>query len=125
MKTRITELFGIRHPIIQRGMHYVGFAELAAALLRLLGSGMNGTANCNGFEVSTLGSSITPGVASTNSAGQLWTGSFHGASQSSRSRPGTRLNSTVLCETNVQPAASAMAAISRSYGPIGVPCVAR
>ena len=34
MKTRITELFGIRHPIIQGGMHYVGFAEPAAAVLR-------------------------------------------------------------------------------------------
>jgi len=32
MKTRITELFGITHPIIQGGMHYVGFAELAAAV---------------------------------------------------------------------------------------------
>lgn len=29
MRTRITGLFGIRHPIIQGGMHYVGFAELA------------------------------------------------------------------------------------------------
>lgn len=34
MKTRITELFGIQHPIIQGGMHYVGFAELAAAVQR-------------------------------------------------------------------------------------------
>jgi nitronate monooxygenase len=32
MKTRITELFGIQHPIIQGGMHYVGFAELASAV---------------------------------------------------------------------------------------------
>ncbi len=32
MKTRITELFGIAHPIVQGGMHYVGFAELAAAV---------------------------------------------------------------------------------------------
>ena len=32
MKTKITELFGIEHPIIQGGMHYVGFAELAAAV---------------------------------------------------------------------------------------------
>lgn len=32
MKTRITELFGIEHPIIQGGMHYVGFAEMAAAV---------------------------------------------------------------------------------------------
>jgi hypothetical protein len=31
VKTAITEMFGIRHPIIQGGMHYVGFAELAAA----------------------------------------------------------------------------------------------
>ena len=29
MKTRITELFGIEHPVIQGGMHYVGFAEIA------------------------------------------------------------------------------------------------
>ena len=28
MKTKITELFGIEHPIIQGGMHHVGFAEL-------------------------------------------------------------------------------------------------
>ena len=27
MKTRITELFGIEHPIIQGGMHHVGLAE--------------------------------------------------------------------------------------------------
>jgi NAD(P)H-dependent flavin oxidoreductase YrpB (nitropropane dioxygenase family) len=32
MKTRITELFDIEHPIIQGGMHYVGYAELAAAV---------------------------------------------------------------------------------------------
>ena len=32
MKTKITELFGIEHPIIQGGMHQVGFAELAAAV---------------------------------------------------------------------------------------------
>ena len=32
MKTRITELFGIEHPIVQGGMHYVGFAEMAAAV---------------------------------------------------------------------------------------------
>jgi hypothetical protein len=30
MKTAITEMFGIEHPIIQGGMHYVGFAELAS-----------------------------------------------------------------------------------------------
>ncbi|RJP86401.1 MAG: nitronate monooxygenase [Desulfobacteraceae bacterium] len=40
MKTRITELFGIMHPIIQGGMHYVGFAELAAAVSNAGGLGM-------------------------------------------------------------------------------------
>jgi NAD(P)H-dependent flavin oxidoreductase YrpB (nitropropane dioxygenase family) len=32
LKTRITELFGIQHPIIQGGMHFVGLAELASAV---------------------------------------------------------------------------------------------
>ena len=40
MKTRITELFGIQHPIIQGGMHYVGFAELAAAVSNAGGLGL-------------------------------------------------------------------------------------
>lgn len=39
MKTRITELFKIKHPIIQGGMHYVGFAELAAAVSNAGGLG--------------------------------------------------------------------------------------
>ena len=40
MKTRITEMFGIQHPIIQGGMHHVGFAELAAAVSNAGGLGM-------------------------------------------------------------------------------------
>ncbi len=40
MKTRITELFNIRHPIIQGGMHYVAFAELAAAVSNAGGLGI-------------------------------------------------------------------------------------
>ncbi len=40
MKTAITELFGIEHPIIQGGMHYVGFAELAAAVSNAGGLGL-------------------------------------------------------------------------------------
>jgi nitronate monooxygenase len=40
MKTRITELLGIEHPIIQGGMHYVGFAELAAAVSNAGGLGI-------------------------------------------------------------------------------------
>ena len=39
MKTAITELFNIQHPIIQGGMHYVGFAELAAAVSNAGGLG--------------------------------------------------------------------------------------
>lgn len=40
MKTKITELFGIEHPIIQGGMHYVGLAELAAAVSNAGGLGI-------------------------------------------------------------------------------------
>ena len=40
MKTKITELFGIEHPIIQGGMHFVGFAELAAAVSNAGGLGI-------------------------------------------------------------------------------------
>jgi NAD(P)H-dependent flavin oxidoreductase YrpB (nitropropane dioxygenase family) len=40
LKTRITELFGIEHPIIQGGMHYVGYAELAAAVSNAGGLGI-------------------------------------------------------------------------------------
>ena len=40
MKTRITELFGIEHPIIQGGMHWVGYAELAAAVSNAGGLGI-------------------------------------------------------------------------------------
>ena len=40
MKTRITELFGIQHPIIQGGMHFVGLAELAAAVSNAGGLGI-------------------------------------------------------------------------------------
>ena len=32
MRTRITTLFGITHPILRGGMHYVGLAELASAV---------------------------------------------------------------------------------------------
>jgi NAD(P)H-dependent flavin oxidoreductase YrpB (nitropropane dioxygenase family) len=40
VKTAITEMFAIRHPIIQGGMHYVGFAELAAAVSNAGGLGI-------------------------------------------------------------------------------------
>ena len=40
LKTRITELLGIKHPIIQGGMHYVGYAEMAAAVSNAGGLGV-------------------------------------------------------------------------------------
>jgi len=40
MKTRITELFGIQHPVIQGGMHWVGFAEMASAVSNAGGLGI-------------------------------------------------------------------------------------
>lgn len=39
MKTKITELFDIQHPIMQGGMHYVGLAELASAVSNAGGLG--------------------------------------------------------------------------------------
>src|ERR1700685_4146539 len=40
MKTRITEMLGIQHPIVQGGMHFVGLAELAAAVSNAGGLGI-------------------------------------------------------------------------------------
>jgi len=40
MQNRITELFGIRYPIIQGGMHHVGYAELASAVSNAGGLGI-------------------------------------------------------------------------------------
>ncbi|MDO9487431.1 MAG: nitronate monooxygenase family protein [Sphingomonadaceae bacterium] len=40
MRTQITELFQIEHPIIQGGMHYVGLAELASAVSNAGGLGI-------------------------------------------------------------------------------------
>jgi len=40
LKTKLTELCGIEHPIIQGGMHYVGYAEMAAAVSNAGGLGI-------------------------------------------------------------------------------------
>jgi NAD(P)H-dependent flavin oxidoreductase YrpB (nitropropane dioxygenase family) len=40
MKTQITEMFGIEHPIIQGGMHCVGLAPMAAAVSNAGGLGI-------------------------------------------------------------------------------------
>jgi len=40
LQTRLTEMLGIKHPIIQGGMHYVGYAEMAAAVSNAGGLGI-------------------------------------------------------------------------------------
>ncbi|NML87596.1 nitronate monooxygenase [Sphingobium sp. TB-6] len=40
MRTRITDLLGIQHPIVQGGMHFVGLAELASAVSNAGGLGV-------------------------------------------------------------------------------------
>ncbi len=40
MRTRITDLLGIRYPIVQGGMHFVGLAELASAVSNAGGLGI-------------------------------------------------------------------------------------
>ena len=44
MKTRITELFGIKHPIIQGAMSWVSFPPLVAAVSNAGGLGLLGAA---------------------------------------------------------------------------------
>ena len=78
MKTRITELFGIEHPVIQGGMHHVGFAEMAAAVSNAGGLGIitgltqkspedlaNEIAKCNDMTDKPFGVNLTflPGFA--------------------------------------------------------------
>jgi len=86
MKTRITELFGIEHPIIQGGMHFVGFAELAAAVSNAGGLGMitgltqrtpedlaNEIARCNEMTDKPFGVNLTflPTVSSPDYPGYI------------------------------------------------------
>jgi len=40
LTTRVTKLLGITHPVIQGGMHYVGYAKLAAAVSNAGGLGI-------------------------------------------------------------------------------------
>ena len=40
IKTKITEMCDIEHPVIQGGMHYVGFAEMASAVANAGGLGI-------------------------------------------------------------------------------------
>ncbi len=86
MKTKITELFGIEHPIIQGGMHYVGFAEMAAAVSNAGGLGIitgltqktpadlaNEIARCNDMTDKPFGVNLTmlPGFANPDYPGYI------------------------------------------------------
>lgn len=79
MKTQITELFGIEHPVIQGGMHFVGLAEMAAAVSNAGGLGIitaltqptpadlaNEIARCKDMTDKPIGVNLTflPGFAS-------------------------------------------------------------
>ena len=86
MKTRITELFGIEHPVIQGGMHHVGFAEMAAAVSNAGGPGIitgltqkspedlaNEIAKCNDMTDKPFGVNLTflPGFANPDYPGYI------------------------------------------------------
>lgn len=40
LRTKLTDLLGIEHPIVQGGMHFVGYAEMAAAVSNAGGLGI-------------------------------------------------------------------------------------
>ncbi|MBT5158061.1 MAG: nitronate monooxygenase [Rhodobiaceae bacterium] len=86
MKTRITELFGIEHPIIQGGMHHVGFAEMAAGVSNAGGLGIitgltqrtpkdlaNEIARCKDMTDKPIGVNLTflPGFADPDYPGYI------------------------------------------------------
>ena len=86
MKTRITELFGIEHPVIQGGMHYVVFAEMAAAVSNAGGLGIitgltqktpkdlaNEIARCKDMTDKPIGVNLTflPGFADPDYPGYI------------------------------------------------------
>jgi len=86
MKTRITELFGIEHPVIQGGMHHVGYAEMAAAVSNAGGLGIitgltqktaedlaNEIARCNEMTDKPFGVNLTflPGLATPDYPGYI------------------------------------------------------
>ncbi len=86
MQTAITEMFGIEHPIIQGGMHYVGFAEMAAAVSNAGGLGIltaltqptpqdlaNEIARCKDMTDKPFGVNITflPGIGNPDYPGYV------------------------------------------------------
>ena len=86
IKTKITEMFGIEHPIVQGGMHYVGFAEMAAAVSNAGGLGIitgltqpspkdlaNEIARCKDMTDKPIGVNLTflPGFANPDYPGYI------------------------------------------------------
>ncbi|NBR79722.1 MAG: nitronate monooxygenase [Alphaproteobacteria bacterium] len=86
MKTRISELFGIEHPIIQGGMHHVGLAEMAAGVSNAGGLGIitgltqrtpadlaDEIAKCNDMTDKPFGVNLTflPGFANPDYPGYI------------------------------------------------------
>ena len=86
IKTKITEMFKIDHPIVQGGMHYVGFAEMAAAVSNAGGLGIitgltqaspkdlaNEIARCKDMTDKPIGVNLTflPGFANPDYPGYI------------------------------------------------------
>ena len=86
IKTKITDMFNIDHPIIQGGMHFVGFAEMAAAVSNAGGLGIitgltqkspkdlaNEISRCHNMTDKPFGVNLTflPGFASPDYPGYI------------------------------------------------------
>ena len=86
LKTKITEMFDIDHPIVQGGMHYVGFAEMASAVSNAGGLGIitgltqktpkdlaNEIASCHEMTNKPFGVNLTflPGFAAPDYPGYI------------------------------------------------------
>jgi len=86
IKTKITEMFNIQHPIVQGGMHFVGFAEMASAVSNAGGLGIitgltqpspkdlaNEIARCHDMTDKPFGVNLTflPGFANPDYPGYI------------------------------------------------------
>ena len=86
IKTKITEMFNIKHPIVQGGMHFVGFAEMASAVSNAGGLGIitgltqpspkdlaNEIARCHDMTDKPFGVNLTflPGFANPDYPGYI------------------------------------------------------
>ncbi len=119
MKTAITEMFGIQHPIIQGGMHYVGFAEMAAAVSNAGGLGIitgltqgtpeklaNEIARCKDMTDKPFGVNLTilptdsAGLSGAGEGGDRWRGEGGG---NRRAQPGRSAAAAQGCRDQGDP----------------------